>query len=238
LTYNLTSVANETFDDVYIFELEFQVRASDFTSGWYLLFLFVGILTSLWWRLLNEYLDPLKEPLDKLGTNNRRITYLVFLPIASFLIAVAIFRQFQKDITLTSDPLVNVVAGFTYGFFWESVTNKFGKTVFAGTDFSTPPPQPGPAGQGGGGGQSTNQLGGGPAAPLPGPQPPGAPTPQPLPAPVQQAPPAPAPQPASAPLQQPPAAPLPSPAAAPAEKKEGAVSRGPLAQKAPGNEGR
>jgi hypothetical protein len=113
-----------------------QVEGQDFASGWYLIFIFTGILASFWWRLANEFFDD--EIKGKKKSNwrklkgNKRIAYFLFLPGVSLLIALVVFRQFQESLGVSIDPIVTAVGGFTFGFFWESVANKFGGSITIG----------------------------------------------------------------------------------------------------------
>jgi hypothetical protein len=113
-----------------------HVEGKDFASGWYLIFIFTGILASFWWRLTNTYFDDeiegKKESKWRGLEPNPKIAYLLFLPLVSLVIALVVFRQFQESLTVNIDPMVAAVAGFTFGFFWESVATKFGGSIKLG----------------------------------------------------------------------------------------------------------
>ncbi len=115
--------------------LSLSLKGSEFTSGWYLLFIFSGILTSFWWRVANSYLADKEssEPSTQVGRKN--IAKYLLLPFFSFVIALAVFRQFQESLPISNDPLMSAAAGFVYGFFWESASQKFGKTVLSVTGY-------------------------------------------------------------------------------------------------------
>jgi hypothetical protein len=131
--HNISAGALGTFIGSETGSLSLSLKGSEFSSGWYLLCIFIGILTSFWWRVANHYLMK-GEPSGLSGPTTRtKIAQYLLLPFFSLVIALAVFRQFQESLTIANDPLVSATAGFAYGFFWESVSQKFGKTVISVT---------------------------------------------------------------------------------------------------------
>jgi len=125
IQYNVSVPSFGNFTGFLKDSLAVTIEGKGLISGWYLIFIFGGILMSFWWRIANSYLedtliDPRREDL--------RAAYFLLLPIFSSVIALVIFQQFQKP-TTTVDVLSSAIVGFVYGFFWESATEKMGRTI-------------------------------------------------------------------------------------------------------------
>jgi len=105
-----------------------KIHPANVGPGWYLLFIFLGILVSFWWRIANTYLkgEPVKPTKEDL-----KIAYFLLLPVFSVVIALVVFQQFLNATTLTNSLFLNGVIGFVYGFFWENATKKLGDSVNA-----------------------------------------------------------------------------------------------------------
>lgn len=102
-----------------------NVEGRGLTSGWYLFFIFAGILLSFWWRISNSIIEG---TFNTPAHEDRRAAYLLLLPVFSSIIALVIFQQFERPGTQV-DFLSSAIAGFVYGFFWESATEKIGRTI-------------------------------------------------------------------------------------------------------------
>ena len=105
--------------------LAVNIEGKGLTSGWYLFFIFAGILLSFWWRIANLTIE---EKFDWPEREDYRAAYLLLLPLFSAIIALVLFQQFQRP-GAQVDFLTSAITGFVYGFFWESATEKIGQTA-------------------------------------------------------------------------------------------------------------